>query len=198
MLTSIYRTYKRKGAEKTFAGNAVLGDRAIIHHTAKCINQGRKEQIEIGEHSEIKGAVCCYGSGKIEIGKHFYMGGFSYIHAADSVHIGDGVIVSNHVRIMDNNSHPTDPEKRMEMSIAGSLQEDGTISPLWSCTLAGHAPVIIEDNVWIGEFASIMKGVTVGKGSVVGAHCVVTKDVPPYSVVAGNPARIVKSLRERE
>ena len=123
------------------------------------------------------------------------MGGFTYIHSVDSIRIGDCVIVSNHVRIMDNNSHPTDPEKRMEMSIAGAEQEDGSVSPLWDPSLSAHAPIVIEDNVWIGEFASILKGVTIGKGSVIGAHSVVTKDVPPYSIVAGNPARVVKSLR---
>ena len=198
MLTKIYRKIKKRGAEKSFLHHAVLGNRAFIHHTAKCMNSGRKDSIVIGEHCEIKGSVCCHGDGHIAIGKHFYMGGFSYIHAADSIIIGDCVIVSNHVRIMDNNSHPTDPEKRMKMSLAGSMQEDGTISPLWSATLAEHAPVVIEDNVWIGEFAAIMKGVTIGRGSVVGCHCVVTKDVPPYSVVAGNPARVVKSLRKEE
>ena len=107
-------------------------------------------------------------------------------------------MVSNHVRIMDNNSHPTDPDMRMKMSLAGSVQADGRASPLWSETLAEHASVVIEDNVWIGEFAAVLKGVTVGRGAIVGSHCVVTKDVPPYSVVVGNPARVVKSLRKEE
>lgn len=198
MLTKLYRVFKKRGAEKSFIRHAILGNRAIIHHMAKCMNSGRKEQIVIGEHCEIKGALCCHGDGHVTIGKHFYMGGFSYIHAADSIYIGDCVIVSNHVRIMDNNSHPTDPEKRMKMSLAGAIQENGATSPLWSATLAEHAPVVIEDNVWIGEFAAILKGVTIGKGSVVGCHCVVTKDVPPYSIVAGNPARVVKTLYEGE
>ena len=55
-------------------------------------------------------------------------------------------------------------------------------------------PVVIEDDVWIGAKASIMPGVTIGRGSVVGTAAVVTKDVPPFSVVAGVPARIVKTL----
>lgn len=194
MLTKIYRLIKKSRAEKSFRKNALMGDRSLISHTANCTNFGKKEQIVIDEHCEIKGCICSHGSGKVTIGKHFYMGGFSYIHAADSISIGDCVIVSNHVRIMDNNSHPTDPDKRKEMSLDGSIHANGTSSPLWSATLAEHAPVIIEDNVWIGEFASIMKGVTIGKGSVIGCHAVVTKDVPPYSIVAGNPARIVKSL----
>lgn len=55
-------------------------------------------------------------------------------------------------------------------------------------------PVVIEDDVWIGAKASIMPGVTIGRGSVVGTAAVVTKDVPPFSVVAGVPAKIVKTL----
>lgn len=56
-------------------------------------------------------------------------------------------------------------------------------------------PVIIEDNVWIGSRVTILPGVTIGKGSVIGASAVVTKSVSPYSVVAGNPAKIVKTRK---
>nr|WP_306798988.1 DapH/DapD/GlmU-related protein [Clostridium perfringens] len=66
----------------------------------------------------------------------------------------------------------------------------------WEWTNSINSPIIIEDNVWIGEFVRIMKGVTIGEGSIVGANAVVTKDVQPYTVVAGNPARIVKSLKK--
>ena len=56
------------------------------------------------------------------------------------------------------------------------------------------APIVIEDNVWIGKRAAILKGVHIGKGSIIGLGAIVTKDVPPYCIVAGNPARIVKTL----
>jgi acetyltransferase-like isoleucine patch superfamily enzyme len=55
--------------------------------------------------------------------------------------------------------------------------------------------VRVEDDCWIGEKASIMRGVTVGRGSVIGASAVVPRDVPPYSVAAGNPARVVRSRK---
>jgi acetyltransferase-like isoleucine patch superfamily enzyme len=54
-----------------------------------------------------------------------------------------------------------------------------------------HAPVVLEEDVWVGANAMILKGVTVGRASIVGAGAVVTKDVPPNSIVAGNPARII-------
>ena len=56
-------------------------------------------------------------------------------------------------------------------------------------------PVIIEDDVWIGSRVTILPGVTIGEGSVIGASAVVAKSVPPYSVVVGNPAKIVKTRK---
>ena len=60
------------------------------------------------------------------------------------------------------------------------------------------APVIIENKVWIGFNAAILKGVTIGEGSVIGAMSIVTKNIPPYSIVAGNPARILRDIPENE
>lgn len=64
--------------------------------------------------------------------------------------------------------------------------------------LISKGPVVIEDNVWIGEHACIMPGTTIGKGSIVGANAVVTKDVPPYSLVGGVPAKLIKTLATDE
>lgn len=61
--------------------------------------------------------------------------------------------------------------------------------------LVSKGEVIIDDNVWIGEKASILPGVHIGEGAIIGAGAVVTKDVPPFSVVVGNPARIVKQMK---
>lgn len=104
--------------------------------------------------------------------------------------IGDHVIISNHVSIYDNNNHPTRPSQRIKMT------ESGFYSPLWKWEQSAHKPVHIGNNVWIGEYSTILKGVTIGEGAIVGCHSVVTKDVPPYAVVAGNPARVVKMLQK--
>lgn len=61
--------------------------------------------------------------------------------------------------------------------------------------LFSKGPVIIGKNVWIGDKATILPGVTIGDGSIIGANSVVTKDVPAYSVVAGNPAKIIKTIK---
>ena len=59
-----------------------------------------------------------------------------------------------------------------------------------------HAPITIEDKVWIGFGVNILKGVTIGEGAVIGACSVVTKDIPPYAVAVGNPARVVRNLKD--
>ena len=58
-----------------------------------------------------------------------------------------------------------------------------------------HAPVIIADKVWIGFNVSVLKGVTIEEGAVIGACSVVTRDIPPYALAVGNPARVIRTLR---
>lgn len=99
------------------------------------------------------------------------------ISAARSITIGDRVLIGSGCLITDGDAHPIDPAARRAGS-AGAV-----------------APVVIEDDVFIGARAIILKGVTIGRGSVVGAGSVVTKSVPAFSVAAGNPARVVGSSR---
>jgi len=97
--------------------------------------------------------------------------------AAESIQIGHRVQVGANSVIVDTDFHPTQVEERARDFLNGQ-----------------HAPIIIEDDVFIGMQSLILKGVTIGRGSVVGAGSVVTKNVPAGVVVAGNPARIVKEL----
>lgn len=113
---------------------------------------------------------------KIVIGNNVGVSGCT-ISAANSITIGDHVLLGSGCLITDSDAHPVDPDERRSGGGGRS------------------APIVIEDDVFIGARAIILKGVTIGKGSVVGAGSVVTKSVPPYSVVAGNPARIVGDSR---
>jgi acetyltransferase-like isoleucine patch superfamily enzyme len=88
-----------------------------------------------------------------------------------SIELGDGVAISDNVEIQDSDNHFINGEKD-KMS----------------------APIKIENNVWIGKNAIILKGVTIGQCAVIGAGAVVTKDIPPNSVVAGNPAKVIKNI----
>lgn len=120
-------------------------------------------------------------SPSITIGDNVSIGDFSHITAIDKITIGNGVLTGQFVTITDN-SH------------GASNLLDADIAPTYR-ELFSKGPVNIEENVWIGEKASIMPGVTIGKGAVVAANAVVTKDVPPYTLVAGVPAKIIKQVK---
>lgn len=177
----------------SFKKNAVLGKNIKFGIHGICTNKsGKIENIKIGGNSLIKGSIYADESGKIEIGDHFYMGSHSLIGSAESIRIGRCVIISNDVLIYDNNNHPTSPKMREKMSMNGFLNEN------WAWKYADKAPVVIEDNVWIGQYVTVLKGVTIGKGAVIATKAVVTKNVPHYSVAAGNPAKVVKTLNAEE
>jgi acetyltransferase-like isoleucine patch superfamily enzyme len=111
---------------------------------------------------------------KIRIGDDVGLTG-TVIVAANSVEIGDRVLVGANSTIVDTDFHPLDVKTRQEDILAGK-----------------NAPVIIEDDVFIGMNCIILKGVRIGAGAVIGAGSVVAIDIPPYAVAAGNPARVVR------
>ena len=114
-------------------------------------------------------------SPKIIIGDHCWIGIRNSFAAIDKVQIGNNVLFAGYVHITDH-SHGF---------------EDVDL-PVMKQKLITKGPVIIEDDCWLGFGCEILSGVHIGKHSVVAARAVVTKDVPAYSVVAGNPARVVK------
>lgn len=158
--------------------------------TAKCRNSGVKSNIHIGSHCTIGGNFIALFGGVISIGNNVYVGPNTIIEAKEGVYVEDNVIIANNVLICDNNNHPVSPADRMKMSECSNYLTD----PLWSWKDAVSKEIRIETNVWIGRDSRILKGVTVGKGSIVALGAVVTHDVPPYSIVAGNPAKVVKIL----
>ncbi|KXT46364.1 DapH/DapD/GlmU-related protein [Bacteroides intestinalis] len=116
----------------------------------------------------------------VDYGKHIKIGKGCFIQQCctffgrSGITLGENVLVGPKVNIITIN-HDPDPENR-------------------SATYG--RPVVIEDKVWIGINATILSGVHIGYGAIVGANSVVTKDVPPMTVVAGNPARIIKTLNK--
>ena len=115
----------------------------------------------------------------LEIGNKTYLGHRVSISVGSKVTIGSHVLIADNVFIADNPGHPLDAAKRRVQGV-----EPDQIRP-----------VTIGDDVWIGHGCKIMPGVHIGEGSVVGAGSIVTRDVPPFTLVAGIPAKAVRDLR---
>jgi acetyltransferase-like isoleucine patch superfamily enzyme len=97
--------------------------------------------------------------------------------------------------VSDTNAHALDPaQRRGDTADWLRSARDGKLGAYKNWENVKSAPITIEDDTWVGFGAVILKGVTVGRGSVVGARAVVTRDVPPFTIVAGNPARLVREV----
>ena len=125
--------------------------------------------------------------GEVRIGSRTFIGRSNLVCYRKLI-IGDDVIMSWGVTIVDHDSHSIDWTKRRN-----DVTEWGRGCKAWDNV--AHAPVTIADKVWIGFNVSVLKGVTIEEGAVVGACSVVTRDIPAYSLAAGNPARVIRTLR---
>lgn len=148
------------------------------------------EFIHIGEHTNFSKDIWltawrtdgCLSKPFLKIGQNCAFGAYNHITCANKLIIGDYCLTGKWVTITDN-SH-------------GETDYDSLCMPPGKRPVTSKGPVIIGNNVWIGDKATILPGVTIGDGVVVAANAVVTKDVPAYSVVGGNPARILKTFHE--
>ena len=147
-------------------GRIVLGDRVTLRSS--------DEGYHTAMYHPVRLMVDASPSALIEVGDGTRINGAS-IHATRSIRIGRNCLIAANVSILDSDGHGV------------SVAERGLHNP-------ASAPVLIEDDVWIGANAIVLKGVTLGRGSVVAAGSVVTRDVPAMTVVGGNPAKVIKSV----
>lgn len=168
-------------ASVRYAHQLIAGKDLIIedHAEINCLSEQNivlGNRVTIGKHAIIRpsniygGAI---GAG-LKVGDHSNIGPFAYIGCSGFISIGNNVMISPRVSIYAENHVFDNPEILMK--------EQGVT----------QAPVIIEDDCWIASNSIILAGVTIGKGSVIAAGSVVTKDIPPYSVAAGVPAKVIK------
>lgn len=129
----------------------------------------------IGGFCWIQHGVTFVSTNRLTVGSHFGVNTGSYINAVGTITMGDYVLIGSNVTI-SSGQHPI----------------DGTRTPVYARPVVPK-PIVIEDDVWIGAGSVIMPGVTLRKGTVVGANSVVTKDTESYAVVAGAPARKLRS-----
>lgn len=138
-------------------------------------NQG---SIHLGDRVRIRAThvpveLASQAGGRLEIGNRTYINSGTSICAKQLVRIGENCAIGNYSLIMDTDFHAV--EDHLQPGIS--------------------RPVMIHDHVWIGARVTVLKGVTIGCGAVVAAGAVVTKDVPPYTVVGGVPAHLIRELR---
>jgi acetyltransferase-like isoleucine patch superfamily enzyme len=155
------------------------------------VRSRHERAVELGAH------VSCYAgcsfsigpNGRCKVGEFTLLNG-AIIMAEESIEIGRYCLISWNVGIADSDFHPLDPAlRRVDAMALAPFYKDRPPRPA-----IGTRPVVIADNVWIGMGAVILKGVKIGENSVVAAGAIVTRDVPSNTVVAGNPAVVVKAL----
>jgi len=139
----------------------------------------RNAELKIGSNTLIMpGAYLSVWPGKtLEFGSNVTIGNELYVSTKHGLKVGRGNMWSHQVKIMDYDGHP--------------IFKNGETDPLEDRYGGTGEPIIIEDDVWIGFRATLLKGIRVGRGAIIGANSCVTQDVPAFSAVAGNPARII-------
>ncbi|MEY2704944.1 MAG: hypothetical protein RL407_1006 [Bacteroidota bacterium] len=171
-----------KGASIRYARHLSVGRDFIVEDYAEvnCMTYRgiiAGDRVTIGKHAIIR-PTNIYGSAigeGLKIGNNSSIGPYSYIGCSGFIEIGDNVMMSPRVSIYAENHLFDHPEL--------TIKEQGVKREF----------VKIEDDCWIAANTIILAGVTIGRGSVIAAGSVVTKDVPPYSIVAGVPAKVIKS-----
>ena len=188
------KTYK-KSLVRT--GNETILERTfhVVHWYGDDCNR-----VVIGDNCDISCHIILErNTGNVTIGDRTYIGN-STIICAEEITIGSDVLISWGVHIVDHDSHSIYWDKRKndvhlwKKGIAEGGLKQAAVMKDW--THVNKSRVIIHDRVWIGFNVIILKGISIGEGSVIGAGSVVTRDVPPYSIVAGNPARIIKYITD--
>lgn len=183
MLRNLVYTWFVSREFKTFGKRSIIRPKPDLIVGKEYIEVG--DRIIIGKHVQLTAWGEHHGTRftpSIKIGNCTQFGSYNHITAINRIEIGSGVLTGKFVTISDNSHGSPGDEK------------DCDISPIDRIAYS-KGPVVIEDNVWIGDKATILANVRIGRCSIIGANAVVTKDVPPFSIVGGNPAIILKKIK---
>ena len=170
-----------------------IGKKSHIAYPNKIINPSKnKNTITIGDNTVIFCEIQILGhGGQVNIGDDCFIGKNSYIWSGKKIEVGDRVLIGHNCNIFDSDVHPFDKDERhMQFKKIFSSGHPKDI-------ILNDVEVIIEDDVWIGANVTVLKGVKIGKASIIGAGSVVSKDIEPYTVNAGCPSKILRRLDEK-
>jgi acetyltransferase-like isoleucine patch superfamily enzyme len=159
-----------------------VGSGLLLHEDAPKILGNLS--VSLGERVTLSGAQVWIAAGSgplrhLEIGDDCSIGHGAEFAVGDFIRIGRHVKIANYVSLIGYDGHPLDPAARARNQSPGP---------------DGAAPIVVRDYAWIGYRATVLKGVTLGRGAVVAAGAVVTRDVPDLTLVAGNPAQRVREI----
>jgi len=173
----------KMGDHCIIGNNVQLGPKVELGNAVKIGDGAMIEKAEIGDHSFIEGKVILTGDakGRITIGKHCYIGVYNVLDNSNDITIGDFVhIAGPSTGLWTHSSAP--------MCIKGiPLNEKNPV-------VRPTAPIIIENNVYIGGNCTIYPGITIGHHSIVAPNSAVTKNIPPFSLAGGVPAKFIKDI----
>jgi acetyltransferase-like isoleucine patch superfamily enzyme len=168
--------------------NIVVGGNTVID-SSFCFKHFYSEKpvgLRVGSHVTIwRASLATEKNAAIEIGDYCYIANASLV-CSERISIGSYVLVAGGVTIADSDYHPLDPAQRLADTVALSPIGDRRNRPP-----VHSSPVVIEDDVWIGYNATILKGVRVGAGAVIAPGSLVVRDVPAGARVGGFPARVM-------
>ena len=170
--------------------NVRLGEGTVVtgEHAFRRVRTSRDPGLVVGRDCHLDQVQFSHGpDGYVEIGDLCVFQNAVFM-CEQEIRVGHRVVVGWNTYVADSNFHPLDPLARIEDAIA--------CSPLGSGRgierpALRHAPVVIEDDVWIGPACTVLKGVRIGAGAFIEPGSVVTSDIPPRAVALGNPARLV-------
>ena len=168
--------------------NTRVGMNSVIScdYAFKRFRSRRSLALIIGEHCTMNGVHFALGEdGQVEIGDYCYFTNAVLLCELE-LRIGSYVVIGWNATIADTDFHPIAPAERIADAVACSPLGNVRMRPK-----IPRLPVVIEDDVWIGPNATILKGVRIGAGAFVEAGTLVTRDVPPRARVIGNPAQII-------
>jgi acetyltransferase-like isoleucine patch superfamily enzyme len=147
----------------------------------------RNPGLQVGSHVTLwRTSLAADADAVIEIGDYSYLANAA-LACSERISIGSYVFVAGGVTIVDSDFHPIDPASRLADTVALSLRGDRKRRPT-----VESRPVVIEDDVWIGFNATILKGVRIGRGAIIEPGALVSRDVPSGAHVGGNPARALE------
>jgi acetyltransferase-like isoleucine patch superfamily enzyme len=201
--TIMLKVFSKKKAAVQLGGKAQVSSSSVLLPGTSLrfdVSSEDRYYVVIGGECLIKASFVFESvTGKVAIGNNVHIGSAMFI-SRTSIVIEDDVTMAWEIIIYDHDSHSIYWEYRKDDNNQCYMDYhnhngNNVVNKNWNHVVS--KPIHIRSKAWIGFGVTILKGVTIGEGAVVGAKSVVTKDVPPWTVVAGNPARVVKEIKPK-